>query len=163
MIDRREAMEMVHLAFDRADEARAEGLRMGEVLFLAANALEEGVVETDSGLQFVVLTEGEGPRPEPGSVVVVHYEGTLTDGTVFDSSIERGRPETIPLGMVIPGWDEAIRLMSVGSTYRFYIPSHLAYGPRGAGGIIPPFATLVFEIELLEILDEDDLDAVDFW
>ena len=104
----------------------------------------------------MVLAEGDGPKPSPDDTVRVHYEGALTDGTVFDSSYNLERGEEIPLDMVIPGWAEGIQLMNVGSKYKIYIPSNLAYGERGAGQIIPPYSTLVFTIELLEILQEQD-------
>ncbi|MCL2599996.1 MAG: FKBP-type peptidyl-prolyl cis-trans isomerase [Treponema sp.] len=157
LMDRYEAMELVHVAFERAMERRAEELRILEELFLAANATVPGMVRTESGLQYIVLERGDGPRPTAADTVLVHYEGTLIDGTVFDSSYMRDFPEVIPLEMVIPGWIEGIQLMNVGSKFRFYIPSSLAYGERGAGQIIPPFATLIFTIELLSILDDDEL------
>ncbi|MCL2194205.1 MAG: FKBP-type peptidyl-prolyl cis-trans isomerase [Treponema sp.] len=157
MMDRQEALELVQIAFERALERQSEELRIQEELFLAANATVSGINQTESGLQYMVLERGDGPRPTATDTVVVHYEGMLTDGTVFDSSILRGSPEIIPLEMVIPGWTEGIQLMNVGSRYRLYIPSHLAYGARGAGQIIPPFATLVFTIELISILDDTEI------
>lgn len=120
--------------------------------FMASNANAEGVVTTASGLQYQVLQEGTGPQPTASDTVTVHYTGTLTDGTVFDSSVERGQPITFSLQGVIPGWTEALQLMTVGSKYRFWIPPELAYGSRGAGnGVVPPNATLIFDIELLGI------------
>ena len=116
---------------------------------------EEGkTVTTESGLQYTVIVAGDGPSPEKGDIVSVHYRGTLEDGTEFDSSYERGEPIQFPLGqgMVIPGWDEGIALMNVGSKATLVIPPELAYGERGAGGVIPPNATLTFEVELVEIL-----------
>jgi len=157
LLDRYEAMELVHVAFETAMERRAAELRILEEMFLAANAAVPGVTQTESGLQFVVLEPGDGPRPAATDTVLVHYEGTLIDGTVFDSSFMRDFPEVIPLEMVIPGWVEGIQLMNVGSKFRFYIPSDLAYGARGAGHVIPPFATLIFTIELLAILDDGEL------
>jgi FKBP-type peptidyl-prolyl cis-trans isomerase len=118
---------------------------------MADNRNAEGVVTTDSGLQYQVLQEGNGPRPGPTDRVTVHYTGTLLDGTVFDSSVERGQPISFSLNEVIPGWTEGLQLMPVGSKYRFWIPSDLAYGSRGAGNVIPPNATLMFDVELLGI------------
>jgi FKBP-type peptidyl-prolyl cis-trans isomerase len=119
--------------------------------YLAENREKEGVTETDSGLQYEVITDAEGPKPAATDRVSVHYKGTLLDGTEFDSSYSRGEPAEFPLNGVIPGWTEGLQLMSVGSKYRFVIPSQLAYGERGAGGSIGPGETLIFEVELLEI------------
>ncbi len=119
--------------------------------FLADNKAKEGVMVTDSGLQYEVISEGTGPKPTADDTVSVHYVGTLMDGTEFDSSIARGEPASFPLKGVIPGWTEGLQLMNVGSKYRFVIPSDLAYGERGAGQAIGPGETLVFEVELLEI------------
>ena len=105
----------------------------------------------ESGLQYEVLVAGTGAKPSAEDTVVTHHHGTLTDGTVFDSSVERGSPATFPVNRVIPGWTEALQLMGVGSKWRLVIPPELAYGDRGAGGAIPPNSTLVFEVELLEI------------
>ena len=127
-------------------ETKAEGEK-----FLQENKLREGVQETASGLQYEVLVQGKGPKPTAESTVKVHYEGTLIDGTVFDSSYERGEPIEFPLNGVIKGWTEGLQLMPVGSKYKLYIPSELGYGERGAGQSIPPFATLIFTVELLEI------------
>lgn len=118
--------------------------------FLAANAKKPGIKTTASGLQYEVIQAGNGPRPKASDSVKVHYEGKLIDGTVFDSSIARGEPITFPLNGVIPGWTEGVQLMPVGSKYRFYIPSKLAYGETGAG-TIPPNSTLIFDVELLGI------------
>ena len=119
--------------------------------FLAENKLKEGVQTTPSGLQYLILTPSEGEKPQPTDTVKVHYTGTLMDGKVFDSSVERGEPIEFPLNGVIPGWTEGLQLMSVGSKYKFYIPYQLAYGERGAGGVVPPYSPLVFEVELLGI------------
>lgn len=123
--------------------------------FLAENKTKEGVQTTASGLQYQVITEGTGAKPTATSTVKVHYHGTLIDGTVFDSSVERGEPAQFPVGGVIPGWTEALQLMPVGSKWKLFIPQGLAYGERGAGRTIPPFSTLIFEVELLEILPEE--------
>ena len=127
-------------------ETKAEGEK-----FLQENKLREGVQETASGLQYEVLVQGKGPKPTAESTVKVHYEGTLIDGTVFDSSYQRGEPIEFPLNGVIKGWTEGLQLMPVGSKYKLYIPYELGYGERGAGASIPPYATLIFTVELLEI------------
>ena len=127
-----------------------EATNKGQV-FLDENAAKEGVVTTASGLQYQVLTEGQGAKPAASDEVTVHYHGTLIDGTVFDSSVDRGQPATFPVGGVIQGWVEALQLMNVGSKYKLFIPSNLAYGERGAGGSIGPNETLIFEVELLSI------------
>lgn len=119
--------------------------------FLAENKLKDGVHETASGLQYMVITEGTGVKPAETDVVKVHYEGFLLDGTKFDSSLDRGEPIDFPLNRVIAGWTEGVQLMSVGSKYKFFIPYNLAYGENGAGGSIPPYATLIFDVELLEV------------
>jgi FKBP-type peptidyl-prolyl cis-trans isomerase FklB len=119
--------------------------------FLAENATKEGVTVLPSGLQYSVINEGTGAKPEATSTVNTHYHGTLINGTVFDSSVERGQPISFPVNGVIAGWTEALQLMPVGSKWKLFIPFNLAYGERGAGGKIGPFAALVFEVELLGI------------
>ncbi len=119
--------------------------------FLAENKTKEGVITTESGLQYKVLTAGDGAKPKATDKVEVHYRGTLVDGTEFDSSYKRGKTIEFPLNGVIKGWTEGVQLMSVGSKYQLYIPSELAYGPRGAGASIPPNSTLIFDIELVSI------------
>ena len=127
------------------DEAKAEGKR-----FLDENRQKEGIQETASGLQYKVLQEGDGASPDASDQVTVHYHGTLIDGTVFDSSVDRGEPATFRLNQVIPGWTEGVQLMKEGAKYRFFIPQNLAYGPRGQGEI-EPFSTLIFDVELIEV------------
>jgi len=116
--------------------------------FLAENAKKEGVVSTESGLQYKVLKEGTGEKPSLESKVTTHYHGTLTDGKIFDSSVDRGEPASFPLNGVIAGWQEGLQLMNTGSKFRFFIPYNLAYGERGTRGI-PPYATLIFDVELI--------------
>lgn len=120
--------------------------------FLAENGKRPEIVTTASGLQYEVLAEGNGAMPAASDQVVVHYTGKLIDGTVFDSSVERGQPATFGVTQVIPGWVEALQLMKAGSKWRLYIPSELAYGPNGAGGAIGPNATLIFDVELLQVV-----------
>ena len=134
-----------------ANDEKTKALAEEEVAYLAENSTKEGVTVTESGLQYEVLSKGEGSSPTPQDNVTVHYTGTLTDGTVFDSSVERGEPATFGVSQVIPGWTEALQLMSVGDKFRLVIPSELAYGQRGSGAKIAPNSTLVFEVELLKI------------
>jgi FKBP-type peptidyl-prolyl cis-trans isomerase FklB len=119
--------------------------------FLEQNAKNDSVVQTQSGLQYMVLKEGTGAKPGPTDEVTVHYTGRLLDGTVFDSSVERGEPATFPLNGVIAGWTEGLQLMSEGSKYRLFIPSELAYGSKGAGDQILPNSTLIFDVELIKV------------
>ena len=120
--------------------------------YLAENGQKDGVVTLPSGLQYQVLREGNGRKPKATDQVKCHYEGMLVDGTLFDSSIQRGEPATFPLNGVIAGWTEGLQLMQEGAKYRFFIPYHLGYGERGAGASIPPFAALVFDVELIEVI-----------
>lgn len=136
----------------QADELAKQNQAIGEA-FLAENGKREGVLTLPSGLQYEVLTRGEGPKPEASDQVEVHYTGKLIDGTVFDSSVDRGMPATFGVTQVIPGWVEALQLMNAGSKWRLYIPSNLAYGPNGApGSPIGPNATLIFDVELLKVI-----------
>lgn len=142
----------------RETEKQAEQAKLGEVArqagekFLAENAKRAGVTVLPSGLQYEVVSEGSGRKPKATDKVKCHYEGTLVDGTVFDSSRRRGEPAVFPLNGVIRGWTEGLQLMQEGAVYRFFIPYNLAYGENGAGGSIPPYAALVFEVELIEVL-----------
>ena len=147
-----EFQKKVQEAGQQAVAKAAENNKKAGAEFLAENAKKEGVKVTPSGLQYRVITEGNGAKPSASSKVKVHYTGKLTDGTVFDSSVQRGEPIDFALNQVIPGWTEGVQLMTPGSKYEFVIPSDLAYGDRGAGNAIPPGATLVFEVELLAVL-----------
>lgn len=142
----------VQQAGQQAVAKAAENNKKAGAEFLAENAKKEGVKVTASGLQYRVITEGSGRKPAASDKVKVHYTGKLTDGTVFDSSVQRGEPIDFALNQVIAGWTEGVQLMATGSKYEFFIPSNLAYGDRGAGNAIPPGATLIFEVELLEVL-----------
>jgi FKBP-type peptidyl-prolyl cis-trans isomerase FklB len=140
--------------FDKLNKAKedksASTLQAGED-FLAENAKRPEVTTLASGLQYEVLTEGNGPKPQATNTVTCHYHGTLTNGTVFDSSVQRGQPASFPLNGVIKGWTEALQLMSVGSKYRLFLHPSLAYGERSAGAHIQPNSTLIFDVELLGI------------
>ncbi|MBO7741852.1 MAG: FKBP-type peptidyl-prolyl cis-trans isomerase [Victivallales bacterium] len=139
-------------AAEKKAAAAADENRKEEAEYLARHRAEEGVVVTASGLQYKVVKEGTGAKPGLKSVVKVHYTGTLPNGNVFDSSVQRGEPATFPVDGVIAGWTEALQLMSVGSKYQLVIPSALAYGKRGAGQMIGPDQLLIFDVELLEIV-----------
>ncbi|MGA8538360.1 MAG: FKBP-type peptidyl-prolyl cis-trans isomerase [Terriglobales bacterium] len=139
---------------EKMQEAGAKNKTEGGA-FLAANKSKEGVVTLPDGLQYKILTEGKGPKPTATDSVVCNYRGTLINGTEFDSSYKRGQPATFGVGQVIKGWTEALQLMPVGSKWQLYIPSSLAYGERGAGADIGPDATLIFEVELLSIVDKN--------
>ncbi len=155
-----EEMQAVMTAFQQKMQAQVEeqmkvvgeqNKKVGEA-FLAENIKNEGWNQTDSGLQYKVITEGTGPKPEATQQVEVHYEGKLLDGTVFDSSVQRGETIKFPVNGVISGWQEALKLMPTGSKWQLAIPSDLAYGTRGAGQAIGPHATLLFEVELISIV-----------
>lgn len=135
---------------DLQKKAEAMAHEEGE-RFLKENGAKEGVKTTASGLQYVVEKEGEGAQPGAEDEVTVHYTGKLLDGTVFDSSVNRGEPATFPLNRVIPGWTEGVQLMKEGAKYTFFIPSDLAYGPNGVPNVIPPHSTLIFEVELIKV------------
>lgn len=133
-------------AAEKYKGAKSEGEK-----YLTENAKKDGVITLPSGLQYQVLQEGNGKSPKATDKVVCHYEGMLVDGTMFDSSIQRGEPATFPLNGVIAGWTEGLQLMKEGAKYRFFIPYQLGYGERGAGASIPPFASLIFDVELIEV------------
>lgn len=133
-----------------AEAKSAEASQAGQA-FLTENAGKPGVVTTASGLQYQVIQEGSGASPSATDMVTVHYHGTLTDGTVFDSSVDRGEPTSFPLNGVIAGWTEGLQLMKEGGKTRFFIPANLAYGDRGAGQMIGPGATLIFDVELIKV------------
>jgi FKBP-type peptidyl-prolyl cis-trans isomerase FkpA len=148
-----EADMVIQTAFTEFQEKLSADNKEEETAFLADNGKRDGVVTTASGLQYEIITQGTGPKPGASNSVKVNYEGTLIDGTVFDSSYDRNEPVEFPLEGVIPGWTEGIQLMPVGSVYKLYIPSELAYGTQGAGGVIEPNSALIFKVELLEILE----------
>ena len=139
--------DAVEGAAEKAKKAEAEGKA-----FLESNAKKEGVVVLPSGLQYMVLKEGTGKNPGATSQVKCHYAGTLIDGTEFDSSYKRNAPATFGLNQVIKGWTEGVQLMKEGAKYRFFIPYELGYGAQGAGGSIPPYSALIFDVELIEVL-----------
>ncbi len=132
-------------------EESTKGLRADGDKFIAENKDKDGIVVTDSGLQYRVIEAGEGDSPTASDQVTVHYTGKLIDGTVFDSSVERGEPTQFGVTQVIPGWVEGLQLMKPGAKYEFFIPQELAYGERGSQGAIPPFSALIFEVELIKI------------
>jgi hypothetical protein len=158
-VDETEAQQLVQKFFQEQEEkqqavdteANKAFRQVGED-FLSDNAQKEGVIVLPSGLQYQVLREGNGKQPKATDRVKCHYEGTLIDGTKFDSSYDRGEPATFGLNQVIAGWTEGVQLMQEGAKYRFFIPYNLAYGERGAGSSIPPFAALVFDVELIEVV-----------
>ena len=153
-----EAKQVINAFFQEMDaKQRAEAAKMGEVneaagkAFLEENSKRPEIKITASGLQYEVLKEGEGPKPTANDQVTVHYTGKLIDGTVFDSSVDRGAPATFGVTQVIPGWVEALQMMNEGAKWRLYIPSNLAYGPNGAGTVIGPNSTLIFDVELIKV------------
>jgi FKBP-type peptidyl-prolyl cis-trans isomerase len=150
-IDEQECMGIVQAYMTKATEQRAAKAKIESARFLDENKKKAGVKTTPTGLQYEVITAGKGKSPKAEDQVTVHYVGKLTDGTVFDSSVERGEPATFGVNQVIPGWTEALQLMKEGDKWLLTIPESLAYGERGAGGQIPPFATLVFEVELIKV------------
>ena len=150
-ISSEEANKMVRAYINKQQAKVTEMMKAEGEAFLAENKKRAEVITTESGLQYEILTKGTGAIPEKSDKVVAHYEGKLLDGTKFDSSFDRGEPATFPVGGLIPGWVEALQLMPTGSKWRLYIPQDLAYGPRGAGGAIPPYAALIFDLELIEI------------
>lgn len=154
-----EAQQLLETFFSELEEKqKAAAAEAGKAVreagekFLAENAKKAGVTVTASGLQYEVLTEGTGKQPKATDQVRCHYEGTLIDGTVFDSSYKRNEPAVFGLNQVIAGWTEGVQLMKEGAKYRFYIPFNLAYGERGAGASIPPYAALIFDVELINVL-----------
>ena len=147
-----EAQTLINEYLQNLEEEMTKAAREAGEKFLEENKKNEGVKVTASGLQYVVEKEGEGAQPTATDEVTVHYTGKLLNGQVFDSSVQRGEPATFPLNRVIPGWTEGVQLMSEGSKYEFVIPYDLAYGAHGAPGAIPPYATLKFIVELIEVL-----------
>ena len=146
-----EAFSVVSQKLQEQEQAMAKEAAAEGEAYLVENAKRDEVTVTESGLQFEVIVEGDGEKPTADSTVSVHYHGTFTNGDVFDSSVERGQPAEFPVKGVIAGWTEALQLMTEGSKYRLTIPYNLAYGERGSQGAIPPYATLVFDVELLSI------------
>ncbi|MCL2138611.1 MAG: FKBP-type peptidyl-prolyl cis-trans isomerase [Treponema sp.] len=144
--------EILNAAFEAHNEKMTQTSMQEEEAFLEENSKLPGIIITESGLRYEIIEEGDGDKPTADDNVSVHYEGKLTNGDVFDSSIERGEPSTFNLNGVIKGWTEGLQLMNVGSKYRFYIPSELAYGSQWGSEKIPPYSPLIFEIELLEII-----------
>ena len=150
-----ETNELLNTAYSELQEKIAAANRQAGDEYLEENSQKEGVIITESGLQYELLSEGMGDKPGPEDTVRVHYEGQLVDGTVFDSSYSRGDPMEFPVNAVIPGWSEGLQLMNVGSSYRFVIPSDLGYGPWGAGQSIPPDSVLIFKVDLIDIVKKE--------
>ena len=145
-----ESNKIIGEYFNKKQDAKNQKLAIDSKIFLEKNKQKDGVMTTESGLQYLILSEGRGNNPTLNDNVTVHYHGTLIDGTIFDSSVDRKEPASFPLNGVIPGWQEALQMMSVGSKWKIFIPSELAYGESGAGAI-GPNSTLIFEVELLSI------------
>jgi FKBP-type peptidyl-prolyl cis-trans isomerase FklB len=150
-IEAQEGEQVLNLYYQQMQERKHQKNIEAGAAFLKDNATKEGVVTLPSGLQYKIVKEGNGPKPKATDKVTTHYHGTLLNGTVFDSSVQRGQPATFPVNGVIAGWIEALQLMPVGSKWVLYVPSDLAYGARGASELIGPHTTLVFEVELLSI------------
>ena len=150
-ISEEEGLKLLQEYFSKITEEKQAIASEEEAKYLSENKEKEGVITTESGLQYRIIKSGKGKKAKETDQVTVHYHGKLIDGSVFDSSIERGEPATFPADQVIPGWTEALQLMSEGDKWELTIPSKLAYGDRGAGGIIGPGATLIFEVELIKI------------
>lgn len=150
-IDPQEAGNILNAHFSKLQSKQHESAIKEGQEFLDANKTKEGVITLESGLQYQVLKEGSGAKPNIDSTVTTHYHGTTIDGSVFDSSVDRGTPASFPVNGVIAGWTEALQLMTIGSKWKLFVPSNLAYGDRGAGPKIGPHTTLIFEVELLEI------------
>lgn len=148
----REAQQMLNEYFETRAKEDAQASIAEGAAYLEQNGKREGVITTKSGLQYEVLTEGTGNSPKATDKVRCHYEGKLLDGSTFDSSYQRGEPADFGLNQVIPGWTEGVQLMKEGAKYRFYIPYVLGYGERGAGSSIPPYSTLIFDVELIKVL-----------
>jgi len=151
-ISSRDAQVMLNEYFQKKEKEQAQNAIAEGKVYLEQNAKRDGVAQTKSGLQYEVLTEGTGKSPKATDTVRCHYEGRLLDGTIFDSSYKRGEPADFGLNQVIPGWTEGVQLMKEGAKFRFHIPYLLAYGERGAGAQIPPYSTLVFDVELIKVL-----------
>ncbi len=151
-ISSRDAQALLNEYFQKKEKEQAQNAIAEGKVYLEQNAKRDGVTQTKSGLQYEVLTEGTGKSPKATDTVRCHYEGRLLDGTVFDSSYKRGEPADFGLNQVIPGWTEGVQLMKEGAKFRFHIPYLLAYGERGAGAQIPPYSTLIFDVELIKIL-----------
>jgi FKBP-type peptidyl-prolyl cis-trans isomerase FklB len=150
-IEGQDAQKVIQEYFTKQQAKASEGKIEEGKAFLAENGKRKEVITLESGLQYEIITSAEGPKPTLNDQVTTHYHGTLLDGTVFDSSVERGQPATFPVSGVIKGWTEALQLMSVGAKWRLYVPYDLAYGEKGASAQIGPYTTLIFDVELLKI------------
>lgn len=146
-----QAQAIIQSYFSKKQQKQSESVIEEGINFLRENGKREGVITLASGLQYEIISDGTGPKPTIDDNVTTHYHGTLIDGTVFDSSVDRGEPASFPVGGVIKGWTEALQLMAVGSKWKLYVPYDLAYGERGAGPQIGPYSTLIFDVELISI------------